>query len=53
MAVGNQFDIRFGVGQRVPRKEDGRLLSGGGRYTDIWAKRGGRWLCVAAQVARN
>ena len=26
---------------------------GGGRYTDIWAKRGGRWLCVAAQVARN
>ncbi len=30
---------------------DGR--SGQGRYTDIWAKRGGRWLCVAAQVARN
>ena len=26
---------------------------GGGRYTDIWAKRGGRWLCVAAQVARS
>jgi len=26
---------------------------GGGRYTDIWAKRDGRWLCVAAQVARN
>ena len=30
---------------------DGR--PGSGRYTDIWAKRGGRWLCVAAQVARN
>jgi len=30
---------------------DGR--PGAGRYTDIWAKRGGRWLCVAAQVARN
>ena len=30
---------------------DGR--SGGGRYTDIWARRGGRWLCVAAQVARS
>jgi ketosteroid isomerase-like protein len=30
---------------------DGR--SGGGRYTDIWARRGGKWLCVAAQVARN
>ena len=26
---------------------------GGGRYTDIWARRDGRWLCVAAQVARN
>jgi ketosteroid isomerase-like protein len=26
---------------------------GSGRYTDIWAKRNGKWLCVAAQVARN
>jgi ketosteroid isomerase-like protein len=30
---------------------DGR--AGNGRYTDIWARRGGQWLCVAAQVARN
>ena len=30
---------------------DGR--QGSGRYTDIWAKRAGKWLCVAAQVARN
>src|SRR4051812_1447455 len=30
---------------------DGR--TGNGRYTDIWARRGGQWLCVAAQVARN
>jgi ketosteroid isomerase-like protein len=30
---------------------DGR--AGNGRYTDIWARRGGKWLCVAAQVARN
>ena len=30
---------------------DGR--QGSGRYTDIWARRGGKWLCVAAQVARN
>ena len=29
---------------------DGR--PGQGRYTDIWARRDGRWLCVAAQVAR-
>ena len=32
-------------------KPDGK--PGGGRYTDIWARCGGRWLCVAAQVARN
>jgi len=30
---------------------DGR--AGQGRYTDIWARRDGRWLCVAAQVARG
>jgi ketosteroid isomerase-like protein len=30
---------------------DGR--PGQGRYTDIYAKRNGRWLCVAAQVARS
>jgi ketosteroid isomerase-like protein len=30
---------------------DGR--QGQGRYTDIWARRAGAWLCVAAQVARN
>lgn len=27
--------------------------SGSGRYTDIWARRDGAWLCVAAQVARS
>ena len=27
---------------------DGR--SGGSRYTDVWARRSGRWLCIAAQV---
>lgn len=30
---------------------DGR--AGGGRYTDIWARRGGTWLCVAAHVTRT
>jgi ketosteroid isomerase-like protein len=29
---------------------DGR--AGGGRYTDVWARRGGRWLCVSAHVTR-
>jgi ketosteroid isomerase-like protein len=31
-------------------KGDG--TSGTGRYTDIWWKRDGRWLCVSAQVTR-
>jgi ketosteroid isomerase-like protein len=29
---------------------DGR--AGGGRYTDVWAKRDGRWLAVSAHVTR-
>ena len=32
------------------RKPDGQ--SGAGRYTDIWQRRGARWLCVAAHVTR-
>ena len=34
----------------VYRKPDGE--PGAGRYTDIWARRDGRWLCVAAHVSR-
>jgi ketosteroid isomerase-like protein len=30
---------------------DGR--AGGGRYTDVWARRAGRWLCVSAHVTRS
>ena len=26
--------------------------AGAGRYTDVWARRGGRWLAVAAHVTR-
>src|SRR5437879_6370110 len=29
---------------------DGR--AGGGRYTDVWTKRSGRWLAVSAHVTR-
>ena len=32
------------------RMSDGR--PGSGRYTDIWARRNGRWLAVAAHVTR-
>jgi len=35
----------------VYRKPDGQ--TGGGRYTDIWQRRDGRWLCVAAHVTRG
>lgn len=28
-------------------------MNGRGRYTDIWQKQNGRWLCVAAHVARR
>jgi ketosteroid isomerase-like protein len=27
--------------------------SGRGRYTDIWQKQNGRWLCIAAHVSRK
>jgi ketosteroid isomerase-like protein len=30
---------------------DGRPAAG--RYTDVWARRGGRWLCVSAHVTRG
>ena len=30
---------------------DGRAASG--RYTDVWARRGGKWLAVSAHVTRN
>jgi hypothetical protein len=32
------------------RKPDGQV--GLGRYTDIWARRQGRWLCVATHFTR-
>lgn len=32
-------------------KADGQPAAG--RYTDIWARRDGRWVCVAAHVSRG
>jgi ketosteroid isomerase-like protein len=31
-------------------RPDGK--TGAGRYTDVWARRGGRWLAVSAHVTR-
>ncbi len=50
MPASPTFDARFGVGQRVPRKEDARLLSGGGRYTDDFNLPGQAYACLARSV---
>jgi len=44
-------DIAIIHAKTVYTKPDGR--PGAGRYTDIWQKREGRWLCVAAHVTRG
>ena len=31
-------------------KADGQ--AGAGRYTDVWARRGSGWVCVAANITR-
>ena len=40
-------------GVHVSRLEDMRLITGAGRYTDVWALQDGRWQCVAAHVTRG
>jgi len=37
-------------GHTTYRKSDGQ--PGAGRYTDVWARAGHTWLCVAADVTR-
>lgn len=44
-------DVAIIHARTVYRKPDGQ--PGAGRYTDIWMRRDGRWLCVAAQVTRS
>jgi ketosteroid isomerase-like protein len=43
-------DFAFIHARTTFTKPDG--TQGAGRYTDIWWKRGGRWLCVTAHVTR-
>ena len=43
-------DVAIIHARTVYTKPDGS--AGGGRYTDVWAKRDGRWLCVSAHVTR-
>jgi hypothetical protein len=44
-------DIAIIHGRTTYRKADGQ--PGAGRYTDVYARRQGRWLCIAAQVTRG
>ena len=43
-------DVALIHARTVYVKADGQ--PGAGRYTDVWARRGGRWVCVAASVTR-
>src|SRR5262252_3333037 len=38
-------------GQTTYTKADGRAAAG--RYTDVWARRRGRWVCIATHVTRG
>ena len=44
-------DIAIIHGRTTYNKADGHPAAG--RYTDVWARRSGRWLCVAAHVTRG
>ena len=44
-------DIAIIHGRTTYDSADG--LPGAGRYTDVWARRNGRWVCVAAHVTRG
>ena len=44
-------DIAIIHARTTYRKADGQ--PGAGRYTDVYSRRRGRWLCVAAQVTRG
>jgi ketosteroid isomerase-like protein len=44
-------DLAIIHGRTVYRKPDGRPAAG--RYTDVWSRREGRWLCMSADVTRG
>ena len=44
-------DIAIIHGRTTYNNADGQAAAG--RYTDVWARRQGRWLCVAAHVTRG
>lgn len=44
-------DIAIIHARTTYKKPDGQ--AGAGRYTDVWARQQGRWLCVSAHVTRG
>jgi ketosteroid isomerase-like protein len=44
-------DVAIVYARTVYGKADGE--PGAGRYTDVWQRRQGRWLCVSANVSRG
>lgn len=44
-------DVAIIHGRTTYTKASGQTASG--RYTDVWARRRGQWLCVAAHVTRG
>jgi len=44
-------DIAVIHGRTTYIRKDGQAAAG--RYTDVWARRQGQWLCVAAHVTRG
>jgi ketosteroid isomerase-like protein len=44
-------DVAIVHGRTAYTRPDG--TTGSGRYTDVWARRAGRWLAVAAHVTRG
>jgi len=44
-------DVAIIRARTVYRKPDGS--TGEGRYTDVWQRREGRWLCICADVTRK
>ncbi len=44
-------DVAVIHGKTTFRTADGRDAAG--RYTDVWARRGGRWLAISAHVTRH
>jgi ketosteroid isomerase-like protein len=44
-------DIAIIHARTIYKKPDGQ--AGAGRYTDVWARRQGGWLCVSAHVTRG